>query len=299
MNYILHLLIYLNIYSIMATSLNMVVGYCGLMTLAHAGYFALGCYTYALASTKLGLDFASSVCLAFVVSAVLSLAISVPACRFKGDAFVLISLAVQQMLLSIFQNWSSPGAEIGTWANMTNGPFGISSIPKPFLAGIHAEDLTSMALLSLLVCGLCASIAWLLLSSPWARLLVSIRDDELATRGLGKNVRLSKIQAIAISCGMAAIAGCLYASYVNYVDPTAGSLDESMLILCMVLVGGIGNFRGPLVGALLLIMIPEILRFTSLPDSIAASVRLILYGILLVGLMHLRPQGIAGAYKVE
>jgi branched-chain amino acid transport system permease protein len=222
----------------------------------------------------------------------------VPACRFKGDPFVLISLAVQQMLLSTFQNWSTPGAAIGTWANMTNGPFGISSIPKPFLAGFHAEDLPSMAVLSLLVCGLCGAIAWFLLSSPWARLLVSMRDDELATRGLGKDVRLSKIQAVAISCGMAAIAGCLYASYVNYVDPTAGSLDESMLILCMVLVGGIGNFRGPLVGALLLILIPEVLRFTTLPDSIAASVRLIVYGVLLVGLMHVRPQGIAGAYKV-
>ena len=126
-----------------------------------------------------------------------------------------------------------------------------------------------------------------------------MRDDELATKGLGKNTQLVKVQAFAIACGMAAVAGTIYASYVSYIDPSTASLDESVLMTCMVLVGGVGNFRGPLVGAFLLLMIPELLRFAMIPDAIAANLRLILYGVLLVVMMHVRPQGIAGDYPVD
>ncbi len=243
MNYALHLLIYLSIYGIVAISLNIVSGYCGLLTMAHASYFAIGCYTYAVATTNLGLDFIPALLLSAAVASVMSLAISLPAWRLKGDSFILVSLAVQQILFSLCQNWTTPGAKPGTWANLTNGTFGMSDIPKPTLFGFHLSDIGSVAALSIAMLVTCLLLSRLLLLSPWARLLQSMRDDELASRGLGKNVRLAKVQAIAISCGMAALGGALYASYVNYIDPTVASLDESMLVLCMVLVGGSGNFR--------------------------------------------------------
>jgi branched-chain amino acid transport system permease protein len=126
-----------------------------------------------------------------------------------------------------------------------------------------------------------------------------MRDDELALRGLGKNVRLAKLQVFAISCGMAAIAGAIYASYVGYINPSAASLDQSILMLCMVLVGGVSNLKGPLVGALLLLTIPELLRFAQIPDEFAANVRLMLYGVALVLMMHFRPQGIAGEHRIQ
>ena len=299
MSYGLHLVIYLCIYGVVAISLNIVSGYCGLLTMAHASYFAIGCYAYALAVTKLGLDFPSAALLAMCVGAIMSLAISLPAWRFKGDSFILISLAVQQMLFSLLQNWTSPGAEVGTWANLTNGTFGIANIPKPSVFGVQLTDISSTALLAVTMLVTCITLSKVLLHSPWARLLQSMRDDELAARGLGKNVRLAKVQAIAVSCGMAAFGGALYASYVNYVDPALASLDESMLVLCMVLVGGIGNFRGPLVGAVVLIAIPEILRFMAIPDVVAANLRLLIYGLVLVLMMHFRPQGLAGTYRME
>jgi len=299
MNYLLHLLIYFNIYAIVAMSLNLVTGYCGLLTLAHAGYFALGSYAYALASIKLGWGFIPATAMGVVVAMVLSLAVSLPAWRFRGDFFVMISLAVQALLFSLFYNWSNPNADVGTWTNLTNGPFGIAGIPKPKLFIWQFQEIGSVALLSLVVAGLCGLVCWLLLASPWGRLLKALRDDELAARGLGKNTRIAKVQVFAIASGMVAVAGALYAAYVGYIDPSAASLDESVLFICMVIVGGVGNFRGPLVGALILLAIPEALRFLAIPDAIAANLRLMAYGVLLVVMMHFRPQGLAGDYRIE
>jgi len=298
-NYLLHLLIYLSIYSIVAMSLNMIVGYCGLLSLAQAGYFAVGSYVYALTTLKLGFGFLPALTLAVGVAALLSLALSLPAWRFKGDSFVMVSLAVQTLFFSMFFNWSNPGAEPGTVTNLTNGPFGLAGIPKPSFFQFKADSLPSIAILSLVLATLCGLLCWRLLSSPWGRLLKSMRDDELALRGLGKNVRLAKLQVFAIACGMAAIAGAIYASYVGYINPSAASLDQSILMLCMVLVGGVSNLKGPLVGALVLLTIPELLRFAQIPDEFAANVRLMLYGVALVLMMHFRPQGIAGEYRIQ
>jgi len=299
MNYILHLCIYLSIYIILALSLNIVVGYCGLLTLAHAGYFALGSYAYALATLKLGWGFFPSMTIGIGIAMVLSLAVSVPAWRFKGDFFVMVSLAVQALLFSLFYNWSSPGMGPGSWTNLTNGPFGLAGIPKPVIIGVRLDTPGSIAMLSLILAGGCVFFSWLLLSSPWGRLLKAMRDDELAARGLGKNVRLAKVQAFAVACGLAAIAGVLYAAYVGYIDPSAASLDESILMLCMVIVGGVGNFQGPLVGAFVLLGIPEALRLVHIPDAMAANIRLMAYGLLLVLMMHFRSKGLAGEYRIE
>jgi branched-chain amino acid transport system permease protein len=299
MSYLLHLLIYFNMYVIVALSLNIVVGYCGLLTLAHAGYFAIGAYGYALLSIKLGLGFIPAVGVAVIIAMILSLAISLPAWRFKGDFFVMVSLAVQTLIFSLLNNWFSPGKEVGTLANLTNGSLGIAGIPRPAILGSKLATIESVFGLSLVVAALCAFFYWRLAASPWGRMLKVIRDDELAARGLGKNVRLAKIQAIAIACGMAAIAGALYCGYVSYIDPSSASLDESILLLCMVLVGGVGNFKGPIIGALVLLVIPELLRFAHFPDALAANIRLLAYGSLLVLMAHFRPQGLAGEYRLE
>jgi len=310
MNYALHLLIYLSIYLIVAMSLNMVVGYGGFLSLAHAGYCAVGAYAYALATLKLGWGFIPSVALGVIIALFLSLALSLASWKFKGNFFVLISLAVQAMLFSLFYNWVHPGAAMGTWANLTNGPFGVAGIPKPAaplavltrlvnLLGFRLDALGAMAVLSVILAIGCLCVSRLLLTSAWGRLLKAMRDDELALRGLGKNVRLAKLQLFAVSCGLAAVAGALYASYVSYIDPSTASLDESILMLCMVIVGGAGNFRGPLFGAFILLAIPEGLRFAHISDAVAADIRLALYGVLLMILMHFRPQGVAGEYRIE
>jgi branched-chain amino acid transport system permease protein len=298
-NYLLHLVVYFDVYLIVALSLNLVVGYCGLLTLAHAGYYAVGGYVYALLSVTLGWSFVPAVIAGAALASVLSLAVSLPAWRLRGDFFVLASLAVQTLIFSSLYNWSNADAPLGSWRNLTNGAFGVTGIPQPDLFGWRMTSPIAVSLYATVVAGLCAFLLWRLKTSPWGRLLLAIREDELAARGLGKNTRLAKVQAFAFSSGLAAIAGALYAAHVRYLDPSAASLDESILMLSMVIVGGLGNFRGPLVGAAVLIILPEAIRLLALPDALAANLRLLIYGVLLLLLMHFRPQGLAGEYRVR
>jgi len=289
MNYIYHLLIYLDIYLIVAMSLNLLMGYAGLLQIAHAAYFGIGAYTTALLMVKLGVGFIPALFVSAIVSGILSLLISLPAWRFKGDYFVMLSLAVQIALYSLMYNWTE----------LTNGPFGITGISKPVIFGNKYVTLDNIFLLFTVLMILCGAIFFILLRSPWGRALKAMRDDELAARGLGKNTRLLKLQAFFIASAFVAIAGGMYASYVSYIDPTSFTIDESILMVSMVIIGGTGNFMGPVVGAIILIAIPEILRFLQMPDSIAANIRLLAYGLLLVVMIHKRPAGIAGEYKIN
>jgi len=299
MNYAFHLLIYVSVYIVLALSLDLVVGYLGRLSLAHAGFVAIGAYVYALATLTLQWTFVPALLLAVAVAIVCSLALSLPSWRFRGDFFIFITLAVGALIHGIVQNWSAPGYEVGSLANLTNGPFGIAGIPQTDIFGIKLDTIESKCALSLVLAGVCASIMYRLTHSPWGRLLKCLRDDELVLRGIGKNVRLIKLQAFSFSCGLAAVGGVIYASYVSYIDPSAASLDESILLLCMICVGGSGNFRGPMVGAIVLVLLPEVLRFTPIPQSVAANVRLLVYGLLLLVVVHFRPQGIAGEYRIE
>ena len=299
MNYLLHLLIYFCIYGILSLSLNLAVGYCGLMTLAHSAYFAVGAYAYALLALNLHWGFLPAVAVAMAVAMVLSLAVSLPAWRFKGDLFVMVSLGVQALIFSVLQNWTSADAALGSWKNLTNGPFGIPGVPRPTIFGWQADTMPEYLLLAACTLIACGFVVWRLVDAPWGRLLKCLRDDELAARSLGKNTRKAKLEAFAFACGFAAVAGALYAGYIGYVDPSSASLDESILMLCMVLVGGVGNFKGPLVGAAVLIALPEILRFAHFPDSAAANMRLLIYGLLLVIMAHFRPRGLAGEYRFQ
>jgi branched-chain amino acid transport system permease protein len=300
MNYILHLVIFFDVFLIVALSLNIVVGYLGLLTLAHAGFFAVGAYAYALASLTLGWNFIAGTLLGIGLGMALSLLLSLAAWRFRGDIFVLYSLAMQAVLYGVFYNWWAPGAEIGAWNNLTNGAFGLSAISRPTFGGWTFDSLPSIAALFSCMAALFIAMSTTLLRSPWGLLLKIVRDDELAARGLGKDARLAKLQAMAIACGMAAAAGAMYASYVTFLDPSSAALDDSILFLSMVIVGGVGNsVQGPFVGTLVLLLLPEALRFMRLPDATANDFRLLIYGLLLVSMMHLRPQGIAGDYKLE
>ena len=289
MNYLFHLLIYAEVYILVALSLNLLVGYSGLLQVAHAVYYGVGAYTYAIVTSKLGLGFLPSIVLAGILSSTLSLLISLPAWRFRGDAFVMMSLAVQVVLFTLFYNW----------VEMTGGPFGISQIPPP---AFNASPIVSKIDFFILFGGIVllgGLVLGLLNHSPWGRTLKAMRDDELAAKSLGIPVRIRKVQAFAITCGVVGVAGALFASYITYIDPTLFSLEESILMLSMVIVGGTGNVRGPIIGVLTLILIPELLRLAQFPGAIAGNVRLMAYGLLLIVLMHLRPQGLGGEYRLE
>lgn len=289
MTYAMHLLVLLELSIIMATSLNLLVGYAGLLQLAHAAYFGVGAYVATLLTLKLDVGFVPAVAAGGLCAGLLSLLVSLPALRFRGDAFVLMSLSVQVALFTVFYNW----------VNVTGGPFGLSAIPKPAIFGVTLATPGVISIVYGIIAATCVGVLTLLKHSPFGRALNALRDDELAARSLGIPTRRLKVQAFAVASTLVGVAGGLYAANASYIDPTSFSLDECILMLSMVIVGGTGNIRGPIIGAMTLIAIPELLRFASLPDASAASLRLLAYGLLLVVLMRLRPQGIAGQYRFE
>lgn len=201
----------------------------------------------------------------------------------------MVSIAVQALIYAILYNWTG----------LTHGPFGITGIPRPNIFNYQLVTKESIFVLyGFIALGLGGGVA-VLKWSPFGRALQAMRDDELAARSVGVPVDVLKIQAFALAAILVGMAGGLYAAYVSFIDPTSFSLNESILMLSMVIVGGTGNVRGPLVGAAVLILLPEALRFVNLPDAIAANVRLLVYGLLLVILMHWRPQGLAGSYRYQ
>jgi branched-chain amino acid transport system permease protein len=298
LSYLLHLLVYFDIYVIVALSLNLVVGYCGLLSLAHAGFYAIGGYAYATLAVARGIGFLPAVVVGAVLAALLSLSVSLASWRLKGDFFVLASLAFQTFIFTALNSWSGAAA-LGSWRNLTNGPLGITGISRPSLFGFLLVGDIAFAGFATVTAAVCAFLLWRLAGSPWGRLLVSMRDDDLAARGIGKNTRLARVQALAVSAAVAAVGGAVYAAHVQYLDPSAASLDNSILMLSLVIVGGLGNFKGPIAGAVTLIGLPEVLRLFRFPDAQAANLRLGIYGLLLILFMHFRPQGIAGKYRLE
>ena len=296
--YIAQLLVYFQIYLIVALSLNLVVGFAGMLSLAHAAFFAVGAYTYAILSTAWGVNYFAALPVAMLIGPMLSLTLSLPAWRLKGDFFVLASLATQAIVFAALYNWADASEPIGSAANLTNGPYGIPGIPKPQLFGVEFSEPMSFLLLTMLITGLAALVLRRLKASAWGRSLEAMREDELAARGIGKNTRFLKVQVLAIASAFAALAGTLFAAFVGFVDPTSGALEEGILMLSMVLIGGLGNFKGPAAGAAVLVLLPEALRFLDLPDAQAANLRLGIYGVMLVVMMHYRPQGLAGKYRL-
>lgn len=289
MTYLVHLVVLLEISLIIAASLNLLVGYAGLLLLAQAGFYGVGAYVSARLLQETGIGFIPSAAIAYAAAGVASHLVSLPSWRLRGEAFVLLSLAAQGLFYAVFHNSVSA----------TGGPFGLSGVPRPDIFGVKIATAGGVATLFGLIAACCLGYLAVLKRSPFGRRLQAVRDDELAARSLGIQTRWIKVQACAVSSGLAGLAGAMYASYASYIDPTSFSLDESILMMSMVIVGGTGNLRGPLVGAAVLLAIPEALRFVAVPDSIAGTIRLLVYGLLLVVLMLVRPQGLAGRYRFE
>ncbi|HIE05629.1 MAG TPA: branched-chain amino acid ABC transporter permease [bacterium (Candidatus Stahlbacteria)] len=289
MNYLLHILIMLCIYGILALSLNLLIGYAGLLSLAHAAFYGIGAYASTLLMVRLGLNFFPALLIGLLISGSLALLIAYPSLRLKGDYFVLASLGFQIIVFSILYNW------IG----LTRGPYGIPGIPRPTIFGFEFNSLISYFFLTAVVFILIFLLSLHLCQSPFGRALKSLREDEIAAKVMGKDVSSLKIWVFITAAGLAAVSGSLYAGYITYIDPTSFTLDESIFIIAIVLMGGSGNLKGPLAGVLFMIILPEFLRFLGLPDTIAPNVRQMIYGLLLILLMRYRPQGLAGEYRFE
>ncbi len=299
MSYLIHLLVYFEIFALLAIGLNVLVGFAGMLSLAHAALFAIGGYAYAVSTVAYGLPFPVAFAVAIAACLATSALVTLAAWRFRGDQFVMATLAIHALVYGALVNWFDPGAPFGTARNMTNGSLGISGIPRGSFLGLHFGPTPWFAVMCSVVFGLFVWATTLIARSPWARLVKAMRDDELVLRGLARSTRLLKFQAVCVSSTLAAVAGVLFAAYQGYIDPAVASLNEAFLVLSMVLLGGTGNVRGPLVGAAVIVCLPEAVRFLGLPDVMRANLVLAIYGMVLLLLMHMRPQGLAGAYRLS
>ena len=290
MAYFFHLLIIINIYIILALATNLLVGVTGLLSLSQAAFYGIGAYLTVLSLNVFNLTLIPSILFILLISGCIGLLIAYPSLKLKGDYFVLATLSFQFIVFSVFYNWSP----------ITKGPYGISGILKPTLFGkIPITGLTAFLAVSTILTVIMVFIFHRLIYSPFGRLLKGIRDDEIAIMSIGRDVTRYKTVAFIISSGIMALPGIIFATYMSYIDPTSFNLDESIFILCTVLIGGAGNIKGPIVGSVFLVIIPEALRFIGLPETIAANVRQIIYGLVLIFLMRYRPEGIAGEYGIK
>jgi branched-chain amino acid transport system permease protein len=290
MNYLFHIVIMINIYSILCVSTNLLVGMTNLLSIGQAAFYGIGAYLSVFSLMVLKLPLIPTLLLVMIGTGIASLLIAYPSLRLKGDYFVLATLGFQLIVFTILYNWVS----------ITRGPYGIPGIPSPKLFGLFSiSGLIPFLILSSFFSLLIIYIFFKFIYSPFGRVLKGIRNDELAVLSLGRNVIGFKIWAFVISSSFIGIAGFLYATYVSYIDPTSFNLDEAIFILAAVLIGGTGNIRGPIIGAVFVILLPELLRFVGFPDSVAANLRQIVYGLALIILMYFRPQGFAGEYKLQ
>jgi branched-chain amino acid transport system permease protein len=289
MNYVFHLLIMICLYATLVQSLNLAVGYSGLLSLAHAAFYGIGAYIATLLMMNADWSFASSFVASVIGTGLIAWLVSFPATRLHGDFFVLATLGFQMITFAVLYNW----------VEFTKGPNGISAIPRPSLFSYSIDTPPTFFVLALFAAIFCCGLLRWLAESPYGRTLQAIREDEIAAASLGKNVNAFKRSAFTWAGAIAAVPGVLFATYFSYIDPTSFGLEESIFIFCTLVIGGAGNLRGPIIGAIVLVLLPELLRFLQIPDSIAANLRQILYGLAIVIMMRLRPQGIAGKYAFD
>jgi branched-chain amino acid transport system permease protein len=289
MNYVVLLLTGLCIYAILTLSLNLLVGYTGIPSFAHGAFFGIGAYMVALEMVRLGLPFPLAVLLAVIGTGVIAALVGVPALRLGGDYFFLACFAIIFINTRILFNWQ----------DVTNGPYGVYGIPKPSFFGVTIGSGLPFLLLSLAALALVLLIIWRLVHSPYGLMLQGIRDDELVVSTLGRDVTRAKVVVFAIAGGLAAVAGGLYATFYGVIDPSAFGVPVIILLWSMLFIGGAGNLYGPVLGAGLLLFLPEGLRLLGIESVKAGEIQQMIYGLLLIFLMIFRPQGLAGRHMVE
>lgn len=300
--YILHLVVMIGIYSILAYSMNLVTGLGGLLPFCHAGFYGIGAYAHTL--LRIGgvesrppsdllfttnLPFLLAVLCAAGAGAFAAWVIGMIALRFRGDFFVFATLGFQMIVFVVLYNWTELG----------RGALGIPGVPRPTLLGWRIDSVGEYVILTGMANSVVLPLLFLLYRSPFGMSLKALRDNERAAESLGISATRQHLSALVVAGGCAGLAGALFASYVTYIDPTSFQLRESIFMVSLLLLGGSGNRKGPIIGVSAMILLPELLRFLGLPGTVAPNIREIIYGLALILLMYSRPKGIAGDYAIR
>ena len=280
MEYIYGVLVLIGVYTIMASSFNLIIGFGGLISIAHPIFFALSAYASALANMHFGVPIPLAILFGTLFAAAMSVMLSLPSLRVSGDYLLIASIGFQLGFVEVIKNVDFAGGAGGLTniASMYSGP---NRSP--------AFVVTVLVVASVVV----AFVHWLT-RGAYGRAIQAMRDDEECFSSLGRNAMAIKITIFAIGSGLAGLAGALYAHYFQFLTPEQFGIIQSALILTMVVVGGMGTTLGPVVGALLLTALPQAITFLNLPPSVMAPLQGMLYTGLVVIFLFVRPAGLVG-----
>lgn len=280
MEYLVALSVLVGLYVILSSSFNLIIGFGGLISIAHPIFFALGAYTVGVLSTTTDVHPILAVMAGGGVALAGSFMLSIPSLRISGDYLLITSIGFQLGLIEIIKNLGFLGG--------ASGLGGIPNVIENHRTGTFA-----------IITGVTALVVVLLIRAlvrgPYGRAIQAMRDDELAFAALGRHAMTMKIAIFALGSGVAGIAGGIYAYYYQYITPDQFMILQSGMILTMVVVGGMGSVWGPVVGAILMLLLPEAITFLNLPSSIMGPLQGIIFTLLVILFLFLRPQGLVAA----
>ncbi len=265
------------IYVMLGLGLNIVIGLAGLLDLGYVAFFAVGAYSYALLNAHFGLGFWIALPLGGVLSAIFGFILGYPVLRLRGDYLAIVTLGFGEIIRLVLENWSE----------FSNGPAGIANIPKPSFFGMDFSLEANTIFLFYIIVGLVIFTIFFinrLENSRIGRAWIALKDDEIACQSMGIDKARTKLRAFALGATWAGMGGVVFAAKTTFINPASFTIWESVIILCTVVLGGMGSIAGVIVGALLLILLPEYLRAF-------AEFRMICFGIVLVLMMVFKPGG--------
>ncbi|HET6477954.1 MAG TPA: branched-chain amino acid ABC transporter permease [Dehalococcoidales bacterium] len=276
---------------IAATGLNLLTGYCGQLSIGHAGFIAVGAYTAAILTNRFELPFLVGLVGAGLMAGFIGLIFGLPSVRVKGFYLAIATIAAQFIIIWVINHWSLTGGFVGI------------KVPYASIAGFEFRSETSQFYLIISIAALCTFFAKNLARTRVGRAFIAIRDNDLAAEVMGINLLYYKLLAFFIGCFMAGIAGSLLSHWIGFLNAEQFSLTESILYVGMIIIGGLGTIIGPIFGVVSIRLLQQILNvlivpflektFTMFPSGFATGVTPMLFGLVIILFLILEPRGLA------
>ena len=271
------------IYVVVGLGLNIVVGLAGLLDLGYVAFYAVGAYSYALLNHHFGVTFWMALPIGAFLGLIFGILLGFPVLRLRGDYLAIVTLGFGEIIRLVLENWNA----------FSFGPSGIANIPKPGLFGIDLSLHQSTIFIYFLMVGLALMTIFVvrrLQDSRIGRAWIALREDEVACQAMGIDKTRTKLSAFALGATWAGMGGVVFAAKTTFINPASFTIWESVIILCVVVLGVMGSILGVIIGALVIILLPEYLRAFS-------EYRMLMFGAVLVTMMVFRPGGIVSSVR--
>jgi len=281
-NYLTQISIFVSIFLLLAISQNLVLGFGGLFSIVQAALYGVGAYTAALLVLRLHAPFPLDLIGAFALSCAVGAVLAGLLSRLKAELVIIATLALQLVFSAVFRNWNA----------VTGGNYGTYGIPRPSMFGSPLAGLAPFAAYAAVVALIVFAASLLVAHSPFGLAVRGQREDPVLAEALGHNGARERTLIFVLAAGIAGIAGALYAQFVGYVDPSSFDVNQSLSIITIVVVGGLGNLWGTLGAAIILTILPQLLLLIPATSNAAAQLQLLLYGLILVTIVRFWPNGL-------